>query len=209
VISPLLAHLSLDRLDKEVNDRKELKARMVRYADDYVILSRVGQGQALLARLKRWLTARGLTLNEQKTRLVDIRKEGIKFLGFSVSWRQQRRNRGLGYAQVEPHPKSQQKLRDGVRKLLNHWTEGQAEGEAIRALNRRLKGWQGYFCYGHSSHVMRRLEYHLQNKLRRWLWKRHGQPAGMNERYSNEALREQRGLCPLAWGGLARPKANR
>jgi len=208
VISPLLANLYLDRLDKEVNDRKELKARMVRYADDFVILSRVGQGAALLGRLKRWLSARGLTLNEQKTRLVDIRKEGIKFLGFSISWRRKRKQ-WWGYAHVEPHPQSQQKLRDGVRELLNHWTEGRAEDEVVRALNRKLQGWQAYFRYGHPSHVMGKLEYYLQNKLRQWLWKRHGKPAGKYDRYSNTALRERWGLYPLAWGGVAQPKANR
>lgn len=206
VVSPLLANLYLDRLDKEVNDRKELKARMVRYADDFVILSHPGQGQALLERVKRWLSARGLTLNEKKTRLVDIRKEGIKFLGFSVSWRRRRRQ-WYGYTHVEPHSKSQQKLKDSVKELLNHWTEGRPEEEIIRALNRKLKGWKAYFRYGHPSHVMGKLEYYLQDKLRRWLWKRHGKPAGMYKRYSNNDLRQKWGLYPLAWGGTARPKA--
>jgi len=208
VISPLLANLYLDRLDKEVNDRKELKARMVRYADDFVILSRPGQGSALLERLKQWLSTRGLTLNEKKTRLVDIRKEGIKFLGFSVSWRRKRKQ-WYGYTHVEPHPKSQQKLRDSVKELLNHWTEVQPEEETVRALNRKLKGWAAYFRYGNPSNVFCKMEYYLQNKLRNWLWKRHGKPAGMFIRYSNEALRQQWGLYPLAWGGTAKPKAAR
>jgi RNA-directed DNA polymerase len=207
VISPLLANLYLDRLDKEVNERKALNAKMVRYADDFVILCRPGQGTALLERVKRWLTARGLTLNEQKTRLVDVRKEGFKFLGFSVSWRQRRRTK-LGYAHVEAHPKSQQKLRDSVKELLNHWTQRCSEQETIRALNRKLKGWQAYFRYGHPSHVMGKMEYYLQEKLRRWLWKRHGKPAGKETRYSNTELRERWGLYPLAWGGL-KPKATR
>ena len=207
VISPLLANLYLDRLDKEVNDRKELKARMVRYADDFVILCRPGQGEALLVRLRKWLGARGLSLNEQKTRLVDIRKDGIKFLGFSLGWRRWR-SQWWGYAHVEPHTRSQQKLRDGVKELLNHWTQGRTEEETVRRLNRKLKGWKAYFKYGHPSHVMGKMEYYLQNKLRRWLWKRHGKPAGMFQRYSNEALRQKWGLYPMAWGGSAKPKAN-
>lgn len=197
VISPLLANLYLDRLDKEVNERKELNARMVRYADDFVILSRPGKGPALLERLKKWLSARGLTLNEKKTRLVDIRKEGIKFLGFSVSWRQRRRQWWC-YVHVEPHPKSQQKLRDGIKELLNHWTETRPEDQTIRTLNRKLKGWKAYFRYGNPAHVFGKMEYYLQNKLRRWLWKRHGKPAGMYQRYSNQTLRERWGLSPLA-----------
>jgi len=206
VISPLLANLYLDRLDKEVNGRKELKARMVRYADDFVILSRPGQGQALLGRVKGWLEARGLKLNEEKTRLVDIRKEGIKFLGFSVSWRKYRTT-GRGYAHMEPHSKSQQKLRDSVKGLLNHWTLMRGEEETIGALNRKLKGWKGYFGFGNPSHVMGKLEYYIQNKLRRWLWKRHGKPPGLYDRYSDHALRQNWGLYPLAWGGSFKPKA--
>jgi RNA-directed DNA polymerase len=206
VISPLLANLYLDRLDKEVNGRKELRAQMVRYADDFVILSRPGQGQALLGRVKRWLEARGLKLNEEKTRLVDIRKEGIKFLGFSISWRKHRTT-GWGYAHVEPHSKSQQKLRDTVKELLNHWTLTRGEEETIRSLNRKLKGWKGYFQHGNPSHVMGKLEFYIQNKLRRWLWKRHGKPPGQSERYSNNALRQNWGLYPLAWGGTLKPKA--
>jgi group II intron reverse transcriptase/maturase len=208
VISPLLANLYLDRLDKEVNERKELNARMVRYADDFVILTRPGKAKALLERVKRWLSARGLTLNETKTRLIDIRKEGMKFLGFSVSWRRWR-NRWWGYVHVEPHSKSQQKLRDSVKELLNHWTMVKPEGGIIGQLNRKLKGWAAYFRYGNPSHVFGKLEYYLQNKLRHWLWKRHGKPAGKLRRYSNELLRQRWGLYPLAWGGTLKPKANR
>jgi len=208
VISPLLANLYLDRLDKEVNERKELKARMVRYADDFVILCRPGRGTELLERVKRWLNARGLTLNETKTRRVDIRQEGIQFLGFSVSWRK-KRGSWSGYAHVEPCFKSQQKLRDSVKELLNHWTVGCEEKERIRALNRKIKGWAAYFRHGNPSRVFGKMEYYLQNKLRRWLWKRHGQPPAMMKRYSNQALRQQWGLYPLAWGGTVKPKASR
>jgi len=208
VVSPLLANLYLDRLDKEVNERKELKARMVRYADDFVILSRPGEGTALLERLKRWLGTRELILNEQKTRMVDIREEGIKFLGFSVSWRRRGRH-WYGYVHVEPHFKSQQKLRDSIKELLNHWTETRPEKEIIGALNRRIKGWKAYFGFGNPSHVFGKLEYYLHNKLRRWLWRRHGKPAGLYERYSDDALRQQWGLHPLAKGGLVTPKALR
>jgi len=208
VISPLLANLYLDRLDKEVNGRKELKARMVRYADDFVILSRPGEGKALLGRVKKWLEARGLKLNEEKTRLVDIRKEGIKFLGFSISWRKHRAT-GWGYTHVEPHAKSQQKLRDSVKELLNHWTLMRGEEETIQKLNRKLRGWKGYFQHGNPTRVMGKLEYYIQNKLRRWLWKRHGKPPGLYERYSDHALRQNWGLHPLAWAGTLQPKATR
>jgi hypothetical protein len=72
------------------------------------------------------------------------------------------------------------------------------EEEVMRALNRKLKGWRAYFRYGHPAHALGKLDYYLQNKLRRWLWKRHGKPAGMLERYSNRVLRECWGLSQMA-----------
>jgi RNA-directed DNA polymerase len=187
VISPLLANLYLNGLDWAVNERCELRPTMVRYADDFVILCRTGQGTGLLARLKRWLQARGLKLNEAKTRLVDIRQEGIQFLGFGVSWRRRKRH-WSAYAHVEPHFKSQQKLRDKLQERLNHWTQHEAEIEVIQQLNRLLKGWQGYFRFGNPSQVFGKLQYYVNNKVRQWLWRRHGCTRGKYKHYSNARL---------------------
>jgi len=173
VISPLLANIYLNRLDWEVNERCRGKPEMIRYADDFVILAGTGQGKGLLERLKSWLEARGLSLNERKTRLVDIRQESIKFLGFSLSWR--RRLRPEHYLHIEAHPKSQQKLRDKVRERLNHWTMVQEEGETVRSLNRLLKGWAGYFRFGNRSRVFSKMQYYVSRKVERWLRRRHGQ----------------------------------
>ena len=83
VISPLLANLYLNALDWAVNERVTGQPIMVRYADDFVILSGPGQGEALQTRLQNWLEKRGLKLNEAKTRLVDG-GEGFNFLGFTI-----------------------------------------------------------------------------------------------------------------------------
>jgi len=56
---------------------------MMRYADDFVIACRPGTSAVLQVRLQRWLRARGLQLNEAKTRVVNVRQEGINFLGFN------------------------------------------------------------------------------------------------------------------------------
>ena len=88
VISPLLANLYLNDLDHQVNDKCELKPIMVRYADDLVILCGKGQGSRLKERLKKYLEAKGLELNEQKTKIVNSREEGFTFVGFRINWRQ-------------------------------------------------------------------------------------------------------------------------
>lgn len=195
VISPLLANAYLNRLDWDVNERCELKPVMVRYADDFVILSRPGEGAGLLQRLKRWLEGRGLVLNEQKTRLVDIRQEGIKFLGFALNWRQGRS--GRNYPHVEPHAKSQTKLREGVREVLNRGTLWRPVEEVVLQLNRRLKGWAGYFHYANSTRVMGQVGEYTRNKLRRWLWRKHGCSRALWATYTNADLYDRFGLFRL------------
>lgn len=192
VISPLLANAYLNQLDWEVNERCELKPVMVRYADDFVILSRPGEGKGLMERLKRWLDRRGLVLNEKKTRLVDIRQEGIKFLGFALTWRQGRS--GRNYPHVEPHPKSLKKLRDGLREKLNRGTLWRPVEEVVTELNRRLKGWAGYFHYGNSCEVMGQVDRQVCGKLQRWLWRKHACTKALWSTYTDEELHAGYGL---------------
>jgi RNA-directed DNA polymerase len=173
VISPLLANLYLNALDWAVNDPAERgQPVLVRYADDFVILCATGQGDALRQRLARWLSARGLKLNEEKTRLVDSRK-GFDFLGFSLRWQPSQVN-GKWYVHVAASPRSQQRLRVAVRAKLNHWTLGQRIPEVIAGMNRLLRGWSGYFHYRHSSRVMGKLNWQVRDRVKRWLWRKHG-----------------------------------
>jgi hypothetical protein len=79
------------------------------------------------------LEARGLKLNEEKTRLADSR-QGFDFLGFRVRW-QPSRTSGKRYAHVEASPRSQQRLREAVRSKLNHWTLGKRIPEALAGVN--------------------------------------------------------------------------
>ena len=201
VVSPLLANAYLNQLDWEVNERCELKPVMVRYADDFVILSQPGEGKGLLGRLKGWLEPRGLVLNEQKTRLVDIRQAGIKFLGFALNWRRGRS--GRHYPHVEPNSKSQKKLRDGIRDKLNRGTLWRSVDEVIPELNRKLKGWTGHFHYGNSSAVMAKVGDYVRNKLQRWLWRKHGCNSALWSTYTPEDLHERFGLfrmpCHAVW----------
>src|SRR5665213_4597206 len=119
---------------------------MVRYADDLVILARPGQGAGLRERLQRWTQARGLTLNEEKTRLVDYRQEGFAFIGFSVSRRLSRK--GRYYPHVEPSAKSCGNLRVKVREMLEVRTRNQPTGEVVAHLNQVTQGWARAFHYG-------------------------------------------------------------
>ena len=199
VISPLLANLYLNALDWAVNDPKECgRPALVRYADDFVILCTPGQGAELGDRLRRWLEARGLKLNEEKTRKVHSR-DGFNFLGFSVRW-QRSRVSGRYYAHIEPSTKSQQRLRDKVREQLNHWTVHRRIPEAVLDLNRLLRGWSGYFHYRQSTRAFRDTQHWVRDRLRRWLWRKHNCTKALWSDYPNELLHSRYGLWRLPTG---------
>jgi group II intron reverse transcriptase/maturase len=203
VISPLLANLYLNALDWAVNEQVKGQPVLVRYADDFVILSKPGQGQELRERLGTWLTARGLKLNEEKTRLVDSR-EGFNFLGFTVRWQRSKRH-GRWYGHVQPSAKSEQHLRDAARQILNHWTQHRAITEVVKELNSLLRGWCGYFHFRHSTQVIWDLQGWVRARLKGWLWRKHGRKKGKWKGYPDDLLHGRYGLWRMpskaAWKG--------
>ena len=195
VISPLLSNLYLNPLDHGVNETSGGQAQMVRYADDFVIACRAGQSGQLLSRLQAWLPTKGLKLNEAKTRVVDIHQQGINFLGFNLTWRASRR--GRGYLHVEPGQKSRAALREALGDILNHQTLWRSSAQVVEETNRTLRGWAGYFHYRNSTSVMGIMRRYSQNRLRRWLWRKHACRHSLWEYYTDQRLREHHGLYEL------------
>jgi len=193
VISPLLANLYLDGLDKAVNEGRQMKAVMVRYADDFVVMCRKGQGHEMKRRLTSWLEGRGLKLNEKKTRIVDFNRESFEFLGFRLQWRVARS--GRYYPHTEPSPKSCGKLNEAVREETTRATLWKEPEEVIRRVNCRVRGWIGYFHYANSSGVFEKMQRQTRERLRRWLWKKQAKTKEhYGEAYCDEALHNRHGL---------------
>ena len=193
VISPLLANLYLDGLDKAVNGGRQFKAVMVRYADDFVVLCRKGQGQEIYRRLNQWLERRKLKLNEKKTRIVDFEQESFDFLGFRLSWRKGRSQKQ--YPHCEPSPKSCGNYREAIREETSRSTFWKAPDQVVARINRRARGWIGYFHYANSSKVFGNMQWYTRERVRRWLWKKHGKSkAHFGQAYDNARLHEHYGL---------------
>jgi group II intron reverse transcriptase/maturase len=190
VISPLLANLYLNSLDHAVNETCELKPTMVRYADDLVILCKPGNGAVLKQRLQRWLESRGLTLNEEKTRLVNTRKESFCFLGFIVNWRRSSLS-GRWYPHMEPSPKSQQKLKDKVREVLNVRTRNLPAVQVVNKVNRITRGWANAYYYANCARVFGKMQNYARNTLRRWLWRKYGCTHAFFDFYNDDRLHGQ------------------
>jgi group II intron reverse transcriptase/maturase len=198
VISPLLANLYLNDLDHAVPERTQNQAVMVRYADDFVILCRPGKGVEIQARTKRWLESRGLKLNEEKTKLVNIRAKHAKmnFLGFTLNWRTSPRTR-RGYPHVEPSAKAQTSFREKVREVLNRSSTWRDASEVVAELNVKIRSWKGYYHYANSSGVFGKLRNYTNERLARWHWRKHACSRSLWKDHNPEELAQKYRLYQL------------
>ena len=148
VISPWLANLYMNRFLKgwRITQRgKQFRAQGVNYADDFVILSRGHAAQAL-EWTRQVMPRLGLTLNEAKTKLKEVRRESFDFLGYTFGPQHYRKD-GHGYLGAAPSKKSLARLRQKVNDVLVPGNQG-GWPEVRNRLNRVLHGWSSYFSYG-------------------------------------------------------------
>jgi RNA-directed DNA polymerase len=173
VISPLLANIYLDPLDRLMAERGY---PMVRYADDFVILARShAEAEAALALVKEWVASNGLTLHPDKTRIANCRKKGngFEFLGY-------RFERGRRHVRK----KSLDKLKDTIREKTRR-TRGQSLAVVIVDVNRTLKGWFGYFKHAHPR-IFGELDQLIRRRLRALLRKQERRPGVGNDRSDHQ-----------------------
>jgi len=173
VISPLLANIYFHLIDRIVNNTRSLFSkhgvRIVRYADDFVLMGKK-LPEEVLEKLKNLLQRMGLSLNENKTRQIDARKESFNFLGFMIRYDKDIKGRIFRYWNIVPNKKSEQKIRDKVKEYLR--THGHYKAVDIaRGLNTMIRGWLNYFSIpGVSYPAMskRRLRSYLNDRLYRY-----------------------------------------
>jgi group II intron reverse transcriptase/maturase len=174
VISPLLGNLYLHLLDRiwERHDvANRYQAKLVRYADDMVILCR-GSTQLPMAILRDVLARLGLTLNETKTRVVDARDEAFDFVGFRFAVRRSRRS-GNRYPHVEPSRAAVQRIKDRTKTLTDRRRTMVPRPTLIAELNRTLRGWSNYFQYRNCTAAMAEVKMHAEERVRTHLRRRH------------------------------------
>lgn len=175
VISPLLSNLYLhilDRVWERNNLQQRLGARIVRYADDIVLLCRRSKSDKAMTVLRQILERLGLTLNEAKSKIVNAYKGSFDFLGFSIKMGQSRRT-GNYYPHVQPSKKSLQIIKDRVTALTNRVRTVKPLEWIVNEVNATVRGWVNYFHYGNCSKTLTRLKSHVEERLRTHLRKRH------------------------------------
>ncbi|QRN96988.1 group II intron reverse transcriptase/maturase [Archangium violaceum] len=173
VISPLLANIYINRLLR-VFAKSELMKRsgavLVNYADDFVVVARRGAAE-VLAQVKRWLDGMKLTLNETKTSIRDARKEHFRFLGYELGPLVYKKT-GQKYLGARPSKKAMEHAREEVSRILRRGRTERWE-EIAGELNRFLRGWATYFAYDSPMHAFNVLDWHVTERVRNFLSRRH------------------------------------
>jgi RNA-directed DNA polymerase len=163
VISPLLANVYLHPLDELIADKGH---RMVRYADDFVILcATFEEAMAALETVRAWVEENGLTLHPDKTHVGDCRQpgQGFEFLGYRFE---------AGQRQVRK--KSLQSFKERMR-MKTRRTQGKSLACVVADLNPMLKGWFAYFKHAH-EHTFSKLDRQIRRRLRAMLRKQEKRP---------------------------------
>jgi RNA-directed DNA polymerase len=197
VISPLLANLYMNRMLKGWNNTKrgeQFRAKLVNYADDFVILSR-GHAEEALNWTRGVVTKLGLTLNEAKTSIKEARKGSFNFLGYTFGPHRFRKD-GHWYLGASPSKKAVDRLKQKVGEVLvpgnkEPWPEVKGQ------LNRMLRGWSAYFSYGTRTQAYRAIDNHVYQRVRHFLRKRHKVQSRGTTRFSDEAVFGELGVLRL------------
>lgn len=174
VISPLLANIYLNILDR-IWDKHELakkyQARLVRYADDLVILC-ARETDTPFTLLKHILSKLELQLNEDKTEIRDARHEKFWFLGFQVGLASNQRT-GKQFPLIEPAPKSMKAVKRKIKFLTRRGMNPVPIDDIVKNLNATVRGWSNYFHYGHGHRKIKQVKYYMEESLRSQLRYRH------------------------------------
>ena len=182
VISPLLSNLYLHWFDKvfcRSSEAAKAKARLVRYADDFVVLAPHYIGPELNRfiedKLENWL---GLEINREKTRVVNLKEKGasLDFLGYTFRYDRDRKGREREYLNMIPSKKAIQKEWEKVREMTSRHQCFKPIPTLIEELNRHLKGWANYFSIGYPTGAYWEIDWFVGERLKRHLQRRSQRP---------------------------------
>ena len=199
-ISPLLANVYLNALDRAWEDRHGGLGLLVRYADDLLILCRTrAQAEAAMVQLRALLAELRLELAEDKTRIVCVNEEGqgFDFLGFHHRMVESFSKPGVRFLARWPSVRAMQAARQKISELTDRRLLLLPVEDVVANLNRFLAGWAGYFRRGNSTTQFHKLDLYTAERLARWIGKRH--KARRPLYYGFWRLRQERyfGLRPL------------
>lgn len=178
VISPLLANLYLHWFDKVFHAKgapgQTIKARLVRYADDFVVLTRYKSNQVneyIRSKIEEWM---GLKINLEKTRQVELTAKGqsIQFLGFTLKFVKSKFKGTKDYLKISPSKKSMERAKGRIKELTCRRWNCKPVKEIIKQVNLFLAGWTNYFFLGYPHLDFRKIDQYVEGRLVRHLRRR-------------------------------------
>jgi RNA-directed DNA polymerase len=174
VISPLLANIYMHRFLrywKQSGKGEQYRARIINYADDFVILSR-GKAKEAMEWTRGVMSRLGLTLNATKTCVRDARKETFDFLGYTFGMKVVYTPTGWRRMDARPSNKSLGRVKRKLHEVLSPWNTGSWH-EVAKRVNRIVVGWSNYFSHGTLFFAYRAVDNHLYDRVRHFLRRRH------------------------------------
>ncbi|MBV9296140.1 MAG: group II intron reverse transcriptase/maturase [Acidobacteriaceae bacterium] len=180
VASPLLANLYLHWFDALFHGPQGPArwgdAKLVRYADDMLILARKWTTE-LTAYVESKLEGKfGLTINREKTRVVDVKKESLDFLGYTFRYDRDLEGKREKYLNVFPSKKAVAREREQLRQLTSIRQSHVPIPQLITRLNRQIRGWGQYFSYGYPRGAYWELDWFVRGRLIQHLQRRSQRP---------------------------------
>jgi len=190
VISPLLANIYLHLLDRLWAKKCGSLGVLIRYADDFVVMSPTESKAKEALRQIQFVTSKlGLVLHPEKTRMVDLRRGKGSFVFLGCTIRKKRsilRNPRRYYVQRWPSPKAMKRVRTRVHELTEARHSGDDVKQVIAKLNPVLRGWGNYFRTGNADRKFNQLDTYVYQRLARWMVRRAGQRPGRLEKWSHD-----------------------
>jgi RNA-directed DNA polymerase len=173
-ISPLLSNLYMRRFVlgwKVLGHERRLQARIVNYADDFVICCR-GRADEAMAVMRSMMSRLKLTVNEAKTGICRLPDESLEFLGYTIG-RCYSPKTGKSYIGTRPSKQQVQRICRTISEMTApRWLLKDPDW-LVKRLNRLLIGWSNYFCLGPVSKAYRSVDKCAVDRLRRWLRMKH------------------------------------
>ena len=198
-ISPLLSNLYMRRFVlgwKVLGHERRLRAKIVNYADDFVICCR-GRATKALSMVQEIMRRLKLTVNPEKTRLCRLPEETFDFLGYTFGRLWSPRT-GTAYLGLRPSRKSLRRLYERIHvETSRQWLCRSAEEMAI-VLNRILIGWANYFHVGTIRDVWERIDWYVFHRLRQWWCAKHRVRNRRDARFTSDYLYRQVGVVRLS-----------
>jgi RNA-directed DNA polymerase len=190
-IGPLWANVYLNEVDKMLEQAQDVTRQGVytiveytRFADDLIVLASADPRDGnwtpeVERRLREEFSKLGLTVNEEKSRIVDFGKgQTFDFLGYTFRLTKQRKDPSKPLVLCTPQKKKRLQFLRELKAVMRHRLHVPVERVVREVINPRVRGWVNYFRWGHASHELGLLKQDVELKVRRFASrqrpKRHG-----------------------------------